>query len=740
MKNFKLIEILNKVIFYLYLSLFFFTPLIMSSLTSELFEFNKIIFIYFIAILIFFLWLAKIILIKKIILKKTLLDIPIFVFLLSQFFSTIFSIDFHTSFFGYYGRFNGGFLSIITYIILFYGFISNIDEKQIVNRIYTLLKTSIISSIIVIFWGLPGRFGCDLSCLLFTGQWNNFCWSDQFRPAERIFSTLGQPNWLGAYLVINFFIGLFFFLQQKRISKNWIWFFYLIFNFTSIIFTRSRSAFIAIVFGLFILILYLFFFSKQQFLKRKLLILLLIFVLPVLVFKTGIEKIDKYLNFWQLVSPQKINHKNLQSQNLSPSKINVTESFDIRKIVWKGAIDLGLRYPLFGTGVETFAYSYYFIRPKQHNLTSEWDYLYNKAHNEYLNYFATTGFFGLITYLLMIFFVFYLFMVNFFRLYRQKLIIELKNQNIKEKKFNNAIDFGLINLCLIIAYLSILITNFFGFSTTTINLFFYLFPAFFVIEKIYENDKKEKKIKLDERLNLIQKFAILILTIFTVYLLIFVFKYWFADYYYAKSDFSLKTNQYSLAAFYLKEKALKLKYEHVYEDKLSYVLANLAFLSYHQKEKKYASSLKNLSIFYNNHSLYQSPKNVLYWKTKAKIYYLFFQMELDRKNIEIAIKALEEAEKLAPTDPKIPYTLAFFQSILYQQIKDEQRKINYIERSLKSIDHAIDLKTDMIEAYLLKGQLLKKYEKTTEAKKVYQYIIDNLDSQNKEAKKELNFN
>jgi O-antigen ligase len=69
---------------------------------------------------------------------------------------------------------------------------------------------------------------------------------------------------------------------------------------------------------------------------------------------------------------------------------------------------------LFGTGVETFAYAYYFVRPQAHNLTSEWDYLYNKAHNEYLNYFATTGFIGLGTYLLVISTVIIVFLYKIF--------------------------------------------------------------------------------------------------------------------------------------------------------------------------------------------------------------------------------------------------------------------------------------------------------------------------------------
>jgi len=734
-KKINIVQFLNNGIYYSYLILFFLTSLIMSSLTSELFEFNKMVFIYFITILIIFFWLAKMVILKKIILKKTLLDIPIFVFLLSQFFSTIFSIDFHTSFFGYYGRFNGGFLSIITYIILFYGFISNISEKKAITHIFTILKISIISSIIVIFWGLPGRFGYDLSCLIFTGQWNNFCWTDQFRPAERMFSTLGQPNWLGAYLAINFFVGVYFYLSQ-----NSIWFLYLVLNFTSIIFTRSRSALGAVIFGLFFLITYLIF-SKNYLFKRKFFILLLVLFLPVLVFKTGIEKIDKYLNFSRFISSQKMNIQNVQYQKNSSSKIKITESFDIRKIVWQGAFNLGKTYPFFGTGVETFAYSYYFVRPKEHNLTSEWDYLYNKAHNEYLNYLATTGFFGLITYLLMIFFVFYLSIVNFFKLDYKKLIIKPKDENKKEV-VNNIIDIQLINLCLIIAYLSILITNFFGFSTTTINLFFYLIPAFFVKinESLNYQEKNYKENKFLEKLTIKQGLFLIILTFFIFYCLFFIFKYWLADYYYSKANFFLKNNQYQLAAFYLKEKALNLKYEHIYDDKLSYILANLSLLASYQNENDYVESFKKLSIFYNERSLKKSSKNVLYWKTKAKIYYIFFQINLNLDDLKTAIESLEFAKKLAPTDPKIPYTLSFFQSILYEQTKSKKEKKFFQQESLKSIDQAINFKNDMIEAYLLKGQLLKKYKQFNEAKKIYQYILDNLDQANQEAKKELGFN
>ncbi len=167
----------------LYYSLFFVTPLLMFPFTSELFEFNKMIFIYLTAVLVGFFWVLKIGQEKKVRFKRTPLDIPILIFLLSQILSTLFSIDKLTSLFGYYGRFNGGLFSTIAYIVLFYGFVnfSNLIEKE------KILKTSLLASFISIIWGLPGRFGFDLTCWTFTGELNNSCLADQVRPSERMF-------------------------------------------------------------------------------------------------------------------------------------------------------------------------------------------------------------------------------------------------------------------------------------------------------------------------------------------------------------------------------------------------------------------------------------------------------------------------------------------------------------------------------------------------------------------------
>jgi O-antigen ligase len=177
--------------------------------------------------------------------------------------------------------------------------------------------------------------------------------------------------------------------------------------------SRSRSAIGAVIVGLMLFSSYYFFFIKSNF-KKILIILLFVTVLPVFLFKTGEDKIDKFLKFdtyKNILIKSQVNLKSTPYPLPPTTSSAVTESFDIRKIVWEGAWKLALKYPLFGTGVETFAYGYNLVRSSTHNLTSEWDYVYNKAHNEYFNYLATTGFVGLISYLILIIsFIFYVFL------------------------------------------------------------------------------------------------------------------------------------------------------------------------------------------------------------------------------------------------------------------------------------------------------------------------------------------
>lgn len=702
---------------YLYYLLFLITPFIMYSGTSELFEFNKMIYIYLITSSVLCVWIARMVSQGKFLFKRTPFDIPIALFFLSQVLSTLFSIDMHTSIFGYYGRFNGGLLSLISYLILYYNFVELFDDKkeELSRCIQNILKISVISSTLVILWGLPGRIGYDLSCLVFSGKLNNACWTAQFDPAARMFSTLGQPNWLGAYLAITFFVLLYYFFKasdKKEIRSHYLSYFGLLFlTLSAIFFTNSRSTIISVIAPMGPVFLWIFIKRKKlelPFLKIKLVLLLAGLLFCIVVLKTGINQIDRYLSLPQSKAPVVV-----QTKTQAPSSLfKVSESIDIRKIVWKGAVNLGLQYPLFGTGVETFAYSYYFVRPVEHNLTSEWDYLYNKAHNEYLNFFATTGVFGLSTYML------YIGAVIILGLYWS---------------YRSA---SLLQLSLLVAWLTILISNFFGFSTTTINLYFYLIPALLYGLEIIKDSKNIQQKKLALKIENSNTIAYLAIGLFYVFLLQFFLTYWLADTKYAQSEIYAKTNDYQ-TAYTLLNRAIQLHGDHVYNDKLSFDLANLALIASYQKDAKLSEDLIKTSNTYNELALKESPQNILYWKTRIKNLYLFYQISLDKKYLTTGIEALSEAQKISPTDPKLPYFSATYFSLVFDEEKDPAIKDDLQKKSLDAIDLSLKLKSDYYESYYLKAQLLKKYKMKKQAKEVYEFILKNISPNNKQVQDEL---
>ncbi len=121
---------IDKILTFGFYILFFIIPLILFPQTSEIFEFNKIIIVYISTSIIVSLWIIKIIIRQKFIFRRTILDIPILVFLASQIITTLTSIDKYASVFGYYSRFNGGLLSSVCYCLLFFAYTSNITAEK----------------------------------------------------------------------------------------------------------------------------------------------------------------------------------------------------------------------------------------------------------------------------------------------------------------------------------------------------------------------------------------------------------------------------------------------------------------------------------------------------------------------------------------------------------------------------------------------------------------------------------
>lgn len=666
-----------KTIQYLYYCLFILTPLLMSSKTSEMFEFNKMLYIYLITTIVFGLWCIHYIVRRPQLYlpKKMIIFLLLFVVVLSI--STYYSIDKHTSIFGYYGRWNGGLISIMSYVVLFFVFIQVFTKETV----HTLLKLSLLTSVIVMVWGYLAKFGIDFSCYLFIGDISNTCWTAQFQPSIRMFSTLGQPNWLGAYLSAHFFIALFYFLNTYPLLKDheslldkakhvlakfhmlrephpfgshMFYAGYLVLNFIAIYFTKSRSSLLAVGVSLLIGAVIIFTIRVHQKYRLWVRIALISFII--------------------MMSSFLVNTRSSSFYEKAPANLEITDSFEIRKIVWTGAIELGKQYPLFGTGPETFAYSYFFTKPVAHNNTSEWDFIYNKAHNEYLNYLATTGYIGFAAYLLVI-------------------SMTLYSGYFYAKRYRSSRN---LVLFISLSYVTILITNFFGFSTSTIQLFFFLFPGMILVL-----DQKEQKDLLYKDI-LKNPFATKIMVLGVVVLMSFsiayLYRYHQADRLYKQSKDQSYQDNYQEAVL-LVTKAIKLKYEHVYEDHLSSSLANLAFIMSFDNDQAVSSKLITLSQDANAHTLANTQNNIQYWKTRAKNHYLYFQVTRDTTDLERSVDSMKHVISLSPTDAQSYYMLGLFYSVLSQETGED----SYKAKAIESTQMSLKLRPGYIEARELLG-------------------------------------
>lgn len=615
----------------IYLSLFFITPLLFTPLTSELFEVPKMYFVYLSTLFLLFLHLLNWLKGKAPLFSKNKFTIPFLVFYFTQFLSTLFSVDIHTSIFGYYSRLNGGLLSLTAYLFLFLilsVYITPKFRKKIISF-------SLISASLVALYGILQHFGIDKNRWIQDVQ-------------SRVFSSFGQPNWLAAYLCILLPFAVDRFLNSKSKSKFTIYFLLSTIYYLCLLFTKSKSGIIAAIIsmGIYFAIKFI---KKTNFLSLT--IPLLIFLSTSLIISNPIK--DK-------IFPSKILPSTDQNTTL-----NITASEDIRKIVWVGAFNLWQRFPLLGTGPETFAYSYYWVRPLSHNLTSEWDFLYNKAHNEYLNYLATTGAFGFLSYLFLIL----SFLISSFSF-----------------------------PALLASFISILITNFAGFSVVVSSLYFFLLPVLAL------PPPKHKKAANKPSLFL----SLLIASSF-LYLLSKILTFFWADvnYNYAQKYYSRAL--YSQAEIYIKKAIPTRPKEALYQSLASSIYAS-------QNKIIEAQTASNLAV-----NLCPASTNL--WKERAQVYAQLSTS--DPKLFIYTIEALEKNSLLAPTDAKTFYLLGKFYEAASQN-----------DLALKNYQQALSLKSNYDHASFSLGELYFKQKNYSEAKKYFETTLT-LAPTNQEAKEYL---
>ena len=670
----------NKIIRYSFYALFAVTPLVWTSFNYELFEFSKMLFVYALTTIITTVWILKMIQKKALILKRTPLDIPILIFLASQIISTLLSIDPHVSWWGYYSRQNGGLYSIIAYTILYYAFVSNFESKDVLK----FLKAALIGGLVVSLYAIPEHFGVSPSCVILHGQFTASCWVQDVQ--ARVFATLGQPNWLGAYLAMLIFPALYFcFTASSKLSAI-RYTLLTILLYLSLTFTYSRGATLGLLagFGVFAAAMLINF-------KKIAFVLLAVFLINIF-FGSAFNRFNVG-QFFQVKPAPSIAERKADTTKPAPAggtqlENGGTESGKIRLIVWKGALEIFRKYPWFGTGVETFAFSYYQFRPTEHNLVSEWDFLYNKAHNEFLNYAANTGAVGFLAYMSII-----------------VLFIIWNIKQLKSLKPNKDFELLTLNFALLASYISYLVQNFFGFSVVIIAVFFYLFPA---LSFLAAGDTKDLSWNITQKLlkqKAFKAITMLIIAFAGTLTLFNTGRIWFADTVFAEATAYSELGSSGKAYTKLSQAVNLRPNEPYYRNELGFSAASAA-LALNEEDATLSAYLKDISVAETEKSLNTSPKNVSFLRTAVRTYYQL--SSIDPNFNDKTLQALDKSIELAPTDAKLYYNKAL---VLGQLGKNEE--------GTESLQKALKLKPNYRESYIALGLF---YEQIDEREKAIEQM------------------
>lgn len=668
--------------------LFFVTPLLFLPVNYELFEYNKMMFVYLMTSVITALWLGRVLIEKKLVLRRTPLDIPILIYVAANIITTVTSIDQHTSIFGYYSRFNGGLLSTIAYSLLFFAFTNNIVQKE---SVFKYLKTITITTAFISAYAILERLGID----------KNY-WVQDVQ--ARVFSTFGQPNWLAAYLAMVMPINIALFLTAETRKTKVVHLLAFSINYIAFTFTYSRGGTLGLLAGLTVFfLLYLATPRVRSIADLRIQPSIRVVVIMFFCFVLFGNALLRDSTFNGLLR-RPVQSQQFGTQLDTPG----TESSQIRLIVWQGAWDIFRNNPIFGTGVETFAYSYYQYRPAAHNQTTEWDFLYNKAHNEYLNELATKGLAGFIPYLILIgsfLGVAIRQLINFpnskfqipfnFKLsiFNWKLI---GNWQLATGKSKNHIDppTQIVTIALLAAIISYLVQNVFGFSVVAITLLFYMFPACTAV--LYPTVIRAKEIRWVGNLlqQTIPRYVLYCVGILVaLYCLTSLVRFWIADYYYAKGYNAANNGHAAEAYATLANASFFNPSEPLYTAYLGYVSAQLAQLAHEEKESELYTQFLEEAEKYTKRALATSPRNTTVLRTATKTY---TQLALlDEQFTDKSLRLANSVVVYSPTEPHDRLRLAQILSYV-EKNNDARREFLY----------TIDLKPDYADARISYAKFL----------------------------------
>jgi len=388
-------------------------PLTFLPWTFEIFEFNKQFVLLGLGIILLVLWLGRVVVAKEARLVRSPLNWAILGFLVVVVLATIFSIDPVTSILGFYGRFNGGLLSLVACLVFYYLALQQAREEK---NLRWLLGSWIL--------------GVGVSAFILLLQLFGLKWLP-FAAAQLVsFTPLGGSlNIVAITLAASLPLTLFF----SRSGRS--------------ILTRSLSLALAV---LVFLVLFLIDYQLGWF----------GLITGAVVWLAGIFWKNESVGFRWTMLPSfalllGLLAWPLATTNLTRLSVPVEVNLSLGAS-WRIAMQNTSSNLLLGTGPETFIYGFSKYKPDNFNDSNFWAFRFDKASSELAQLLGTTGWLGLAAYLAVI----------LSGLYLSWLCLKDRSQ-----------DNWYLKLASVTTFLVLVMGNIFYFSSTVPATFFWLLLA-----------------------------------------------------------------------------------------------------------------------------------------------------------------------------------------------------------------------------------------------------------------------
>lgn len=505
----KIIKICDKLIDFFILGVIILTPLFFNPLTFLSFEVDKIVLFRILTELALFFYALKAMLENKIDLPKNIVFfLAAGLIFFSQVLSAVFSGHPYQSFWGSYFRGMGIFTCAHLYAFAFLVFVRPISFKKVFGAIT-------LSAFFASLYGLAQVAGFDLL------RWRE----NGTGLHSRASGTLGQPNYLGGFLLFTLPLAFYLFLVLKKALYRVCLAVVFFIELAALYFTYSRAAWLGFIFSLFV---FGAIYAVKKFGTNKTVIGLAAFAVFASIAGFFIFGMNAGRGiFSEIAVPERIK---------SLKKIG-EGSAGIRLYYYAAAAEIIKERPILGHGSDT--QNYYFARyyAPYYAIFERINTYPDRAHNEILDILITTGFIGLLAWLALFYFL------------AARLV---RNRAMFFEKEGRIIIALLFGLCSFAFYLL------FSFVTAVSAVYLWLFIA--LCFKLSGREKKEKvfAFNLKTPIMIIGVSALFFLFAFSIYA--FNLKFTFADYYHRQARVALAKGDIG-GSFANYEKALSLMQE-----------------------------------------------------------------------------------------------------------------------------------------------------------------------------------